>query len=258
MGKQNYRDAIEKDRQEVNALSNTGASRIAQRKAIKEKPKKTKSALLTTLFSLFILIPVSILIYVISFYEPDDTLTASPSSDQVSLESPNPDAPLVPVVAGEENSEEAAAAAEKAKAAKEAEAKAAEEAEAKAAEEAEAKEAAEKEAADQQAQLDEEKAAAEKEQAQKEAAQAEAEKERQLAEAERLKEQAAAEQKEQEAPAAPVAASKTHTVQSGETLYRIAVNTYGGAGASAGVEKIKAANGLSSNEITVGSTLVLP
>lgn len=246
MGKQNYRDAIEKDRQEVSVLGNAAASRIAQRKAVKEKPKKTKSALLTTLFFLFILIPVSILIYVAFFYEPNDTLTANPSSDQVSLESPIPDAPLVPVVTEEEDSEELAAA-EEAKA----------EEEAKVAEAAEAKEAAEKEAADKLAQQEAEKTAAAKEQAQKEAAQAEAEKERQRAEAERQKEQAAAEQKE-EAPAAPVAASKTHTVQSGETLYRIAVNTYGSAGASAGVEKIKAANGLNSNEITVGSTLVLP
>jgi colicin import membrane protein len=249
MGKQNYRDAIEKDRQEVSVLGNAAASRIAQRKAVKEKPKKTKSALLTTLFFLFILIPVSILIYVAFFYEPDDTLTANPSSDEVSLESPIPDAPLVPVVTEEEDSEESAKAEE----AKAAEAK----------EEAEAKEAAEKEAADKLAQQEAEKTAAareqaQKEQAQKEAAQAEAEKERQRAEAERQKEQAAAEQKKQETPAAPVAASKTHTVQSGETLYRIAVNTYGSAGASAGVEKIKAANGLNSNEITVGSTLVLP
>lgn len=249
MGKQNYRDAIEKDRQEVSVLGNAAASRIAQRKAVKEKPKKTKSALLTTLFFLFILIPVSILIYVAFFYEPNDTLTANPSSDEVSLESPIPDAPLVPVVTEEEDSEESAEAEE----AKASEAK----------EEAEAKEAAEKEAADKLAQQEAEKTAAAKEQAQKEqaekeAAQAEAEKERQRAEAERQKEQAAAEQKKQETPAAPVAASKTHTVQSGETLYRIAVNTYGSAGASAGVEKIKAANGLNSNEITVGSTLVLP
>ncbi|MDN3450421.1 LysM peptidoglycan-binding domain-containing protein [Planococcus sp. APC 3906] len=247
MGKQNYRDAIEKDRQEVSVLGNAAASRIAQRKAVKEKPKKTKSALLTTLFFLFILIPVSILIYVAFFYEPNDTLTANPSSDQVSLESPIPDAPLVPVVTEEEDSEESAAAE-----------KAAEEKE-----EAAEKEATEKEAADKLAQQEAEKTAAAKEQAQKEqaekeAAQAEAEKERQRAEAERQKEQAAAEQKKQETPAAPVAASKTHTVQSGETLYRIAVNTYGSAGASAGVEKIKAANGLNSNEITVGSTLVLP
>lgn len=252
MGKQNYRDAIEKDRQEVSVLGNAAASRIAQRKAVKEKPKKTKSALLTTLFFLFILIPVSILIYVAFFYEPNDTLTANPSSDQVSLESPIPDAPLVPVVTEEEDSEESAAA-EKAEAAKAAEEK----------EEAAEKEATEKEAADKLAQQEAEKTAAakeqaQKEQAQKEAAQAEAEKERQRAEAERQKEQAAAEQKKQETPAAPVAASKTHTVQSGETLYRIAVNTYGSAGASAGVEKIKAANGLNSNEITVGSTLVLP
>lgn len=249
MGKQNYRDAIEKDRQEVSVLGNAAASRIAQRKAVKEKPKKTKSALLTTLFFLFILIPVSILIYVAFFYEPNDLLTANPSSDEVSLESPIPDAPLVPVVTEEEDSEESADAEE----AKAAEAK----------EEAEAKEAAEKEAADKLAQQEAEKTAAakeqaQKEQAQKEAAQAEAEKERQRAEAERQKEQAAAEQKKEEAPAAPVTASKTHTVQSGETLYRIAVNTYGSAGASAGVEKIKAANGLNSNEITVGSTLVLP
>ena len=247
MGKQNYRDAIEKDRQEVSVLGNAAASRIAQRKAVKEKPKKTKSALLTTLFFLFILIPVSILIYVAFFYEPNDTLTANPSSDQVSLESPIPDAPLVPVVTEEEDSEESAAAE-----------KAAEEKE-----EAAEKEATEKEAADKLAQQEAEKTAAAKEQAQKEqaekeAAQAQAEKERQRAEAERQKEQAAAEQKKQETPAAPVAASKTHTVQSGETLYRIAVNTYGSAGASAGVEKIKAANGLNSNEITVGSTLVLP
>ncbi|WP_397443538.1 LysM peptidoglycan-binding domain-containing protein [Planococcus sp. 107-1] len=56
----------------------------------------------------------------------------------------------------------------------------------------------------------------------------------------------------------PPASSKSHTVQAGETLYRIAVNTYGAAGASAGVEKIKQANGLPSNEISVGQTLVLP
>ncbi|HSP22206.1 MAG TPA: LysM peptidoglycan-binding domain-containing protein [Planococcus sp. (in: firmicutes)] len=256
MGKQNYRDAIEKDRQEVSVLGNAAASRIAQRKAVKEKPKKTKSVLLTTLFFLFILIPVSILIYVAFFYEPNDTLTASPSSDEVSLESPTPDAPLVPVVTEEQEAEEKAAA-EKAEAAQAAEAK----------EAAEAKAAAEKEAADKLAQQEADKANADKEAAQKAAAQAEAEKERQRADAERQKQQADAERqkqqadaekKKQEAPSTPVAASKTHTVQSGETLYRIAVNTYGSTGASAGVEKIKAANGLNSNEITVGSTLVLP
>ncbi len=223
MGTQNYRDGIGKDRSEESGSDKAAASRIAQRKAVQEQPKKTKSFLLTSLFFLFILIPVSILIYVAFFYEPNDVLTTSPSSNEVSMESTIPDAPLVPVIAEEENAEAEAEAAA-------------------------AKEAAEKQAAEAASKKEAEKAAAEKEQAETKAAQAEAEKQ----------DAQAAEQPKQEAPPAPVAASKTHTVQAGETLYRIAVNTYGGAGATEGVEKIKAANGLTSNEITAGSTLVLP
>ncbi|HSI66360.1 MAG TPA: LysM peptidoglycan-binding domain-containing protein, partial [Planococcus sp. (in: firmicutes)] len=68
-----------------------------------------------------------------------------------------------------------------------------------------------------------------------------------------------AEKKAQEAQQQPPAPSeKTHVVQANETLYRIAVNNYGAAGAGAAVERIKQANGLSSNEISVGQTLVLP
>ena len=48
---------------------------------------------------------------------------------------------------------------------------------------------------------------------------------------------------------------KTHVVQPGETLYRIAMKYYNSPDA---VEQIKAANGLSSNEISSGQTLVLP
>lgn len=223
MGTQNYRDGIGKGRSEESGSDKAAVSRIAQRKAVQEQPKKTKSFLLTSLFFLFILIPVSILIYVAFFYEPNDVLTTSPSSNEVSMESTIPDAPLVPVIAEEENAEAEAEAAA-------------------------AKEAAEKQAAEAASKKEAEKAAAEKEQAETKTAQAEAEKQ----------DAQAAEQPEQEAPPAPVAASKTHTVQAGETLYRIAVNTYGGAGATEGVEKIKAANGLTSNEITAGSTLVLP
>ncbi|MDW0109101.1 LysM peptidoglycan-binding domain-containing protein [Sporosarcina aquimarina] len=50
-------------------------------------------------------------------------------------------------------------------------------------------------------------------------------------------------------------AAKKHTVGPNETLYRISVNYYG---SGAGVDKIKAANGLSSNSISVGQTLVIP
>ena len=49
--------------------------------------------------------------------------------------------------------------------------------------------------------------------------------------------------------------SRTHIVKENETLYRIAVNYYKDGNA---VEKIKSANGLSSNEISVGQKLVLP
>lgn len=254
MGKQDYREAIEKGRQEITVHSNSAPSRRVYRKTTKEKPKKNKSILLPTLFFLFILIPVTILIYVAAFYEPDDTLTASSVNNEVSLESQSPETPEVPVASDEDEAtdeQEPAAdpeaaqqqAAEKAAAEKAAEEKAAAE-----------KVAAEKAAAEKAAAQRE---AAAKEQAQKEAAaKAQAQREREQAEAKRQQEKATAEQKKEQEEKAST--SKTHTVQAGETLYRIAVNNYGASGASAGVEKIKQANGLSSNEITVGATLILP
>lgn len=50
-------------------------------------------------------------------------------------------------------------------------------------------------------------------------------------------------------------ASKSHTVASNENLYRISLKYYGN---GSGVAKIKSANGLSSDEISVGQTLVIP
>ena len=58
----------------------------------------------------------------------------------------------------------------------------------------------------------------------------------------------------EEQPAQP-ASSKTHVVQPGETLYRIAMNYYNSPDA---IEKIKSANGLSSNSISTGQTIILP
>ncbi|MGC9268213.1 LysM peptidoglycan-binding domain-containing protein, partial [Listeria ivanovii] len=54
------------------------------------------------------------------------------------------------------------------------------------------------------------------------------------------------------------AAGGSHTVQAGETLYGIARSAYGSAGAAAGVEKIKQANGLGSNDVPVGTVLTIP
>lgn len=62
-------------------------------------------------------------------------------------------------------------------------------------------------------------------------------------------EQPKVEQPKQETP------SKTHIVKENETLYRIAINYYNDPNA---VEKIKSANGLSSNAIAAGQKLILP
>lgn len=254
MDKQNYRESVEKDRQEIAVERNSAPSRRAQRNATKEKPKKRKNMLLPALFFIFILIPVTILIYVAFLFEPDDTLPTNEAANEVSVESGSA-SPETAVVPGDDDDQEEAADEEQAAADKQAK------------EDAAAKEAAEKAAAEkaQAEKVQAEKVQAEKAQAEKEAAaKVQAEKEAAAkaqaeAEAKRQQEAAAAKQKEAEKEAQTSPPSqKTHTVQSGETLYRIAVNTYGAAGASAGVEKIKQANGLGSNEISVGQTLVLP
>lgn len=53
----------------------------------------------------------------------------------------------------------------------------------------------------------------------------------------------------------PKPTSKTHKVGSNENLYRISLKYYN---SGDGVNKIKQANGLSSNEIVVGQTLIIP
>ncbi|MDU4967909.1 MAG: LysM peptidoglycan-binding domain-containing protein, partial [Staphylococcus epidermidis] len=50
---------------------------------------------------------------------------------------------------------------------------------------------------------------------------------------------------------------QSHTVYGQENLYRIAIQYYG-EGTQANVDKIKRANGLSSNNIHNGQTLVIP
>ncbi|MCM3742997.1 LysM peptidoglycan-binding domain-containing protein [Sporosarcina luteola] len=49
--------------------------------------------------------------------------------------------------------------------------------------------------------------------------------------------------------------ARTHTVAANETLYRISMKYYG---SDTGIDKIKKANGLSSNEIMVGQKLIIP
>ncbi|EHD1578146.1 LysM peptidoglycan-binding domain-containing protein [Listeria monocytogenes] len=128
----------------------------------------------------------------------------------------------------------------------------------------------------------EEKAAAEKAAEEKKAAEAKAEADKKKQEEEAVK--AANERKEKEAAEEKAAAEKaaadkaaaekaaqqkanestqkkaggSHTVKAGDTLYSIARSAYGQAGAAAGVEKIKQANGLGSNNVPVGTVLTIP
>ncbi|QBP41360.1 LysM peptidoglycan-binding domain-containing protein [Paenisporosarcina antarctica] len=76
-------------------------------------------------------------------------------------------------------------------------------------------------------------------------------KEEKLSEEQPKEDTPAVEQPKEETPQI----AKTHVVQPGETLYRIAMNYYNSADA---VEKIKSANGLTSNSISTGQALVLP
>ncbi|ODE28343.1 peptidoglycan-binding protein LysM [Listeria monocytogenes] len=100
----------------------------------------------------------------------------------------------------------------------------------------------------------EEKAAAEKAAEEKKAAAEKAEADKKKQEEDAVK--AANAKKEQEA--SQQKAGGSHTVKAGDTLYSIARSTYGQAGAAAGVEKIKQANGLGSDNVPVGTVLTIP
>lgn len=250
MGNDNYHESMEKNRQE---LSQERMAELTRRARQMPKPK-SRGLLLPSLFFIFILIPVTLLIYVAFYYEPDDTLTAKTNENEVSFElnsQPPSDSTVLAATEGQEEDE------------KENEKKS-----------SQAKEAAEQKELKEKAREREEKAAAKekeqavaKEQAEKKAqetalAEQKAREEAEAKEKAKAEQQALAEEKEkeqqQEQEETPTAGGKTVTVQSSETLYRIAVNNYGASGAAAAVEKIKQANGLASNDISPGQTLILP
>ena len=127
--------------------------------------------------------------------------------------------------------------------------------------EMETNEAAKKQEEKQEQQEADKEAEQAKLEAEKKAAEEEAKKAAQLEAAKKAEQEAAAkkaaEQKaaEEAAKKQQQASAKSHTVQPGDNLYRIAMKYYGDPGA---VEKIRAANGLTSDSIETGRTLVLP
>lgn len=245
MGNDNYHESMEKNRQE---LSQERMAELTRRARQMPKPK-SRGLLLPSLFFIFILIPVTLLIYVAFYYEPDDTLTAKTNENEVSFElnSQPPSDSTVLAAADDEQEDEKQQETKSAKAKEAAEQKALKE---------KAREREEQAAAD----AKEKEQAAAKEQAEKKAQETAAAEQKAREEAD-AKAKAEAEQRAQESEEkeeTPTAGGKTVTVQSSETLYRIAVNNYGASGAAAAVEKIKQANGLASNAISPGQTLILP
>ncbi|MFP3321948.1 LysM peptidoglycan-binding domain-containing protein [Planococcus sp. SIMBA_160] len=245
MGNDNYHESMEKNRQE---LSQERMAELTRRARQMPKPK-SRGLLLPSLFFIFILIPVTLLIYVAFYYEPDDTLTAKTNENEVSFElnSQPPSDSTVLAAAGDQQDDEKQQEDKSAKAKEEAEQKALKE-KAREREEQAAAKAKEKEqaAAEEQAEKKAQETALAEQKAREEAeAKAKAEAEQRA-------------QAEEEQEETPTAGGKTVTVQSSETLYRIAVNNYGASGAAAAVEKIKQANGLATNDISPGQTLILP
>lgn len=222
MAKEDYREKVEEHRQEIDLHNESGAkiSRVARNR--KGNAKKQKNPLMKILVVVFIFIPLSILGYVLFIFDPGtkatDTTKANDNDQLVEIQKQDPNESKV-VDSDNEADEKNDAQADDA------------EKERLAAEKAKAAEAQK---------LEDEKKAKEAEEAQKVAAQKAKELEaKKKAEAERAK-----------------AARTTHTVQSTDNLYRIALKYYGD-GSPANIEKIKAANNLTSDSISAGQVLVI-
>lgn len=236
MAKEDYREKVEEHRQEIDLHNESGstASRVSRHR--KKSVKKQSNPMMTVLTIVLIFIPLTILGYVWLFYEPNTSAKESASGggqeSLVEIQKQNPQAPASINSDDDEDKEETndEKATDNAKVDDEKAEKerlAAEEA--KKAEEKLAKARAEKDAAE----------AKKAEEAQKVAA----------AKAKEL-------EKKKKAQEAAKAEQKTHTVSSSDNLYRIALKYYGN-GSSAYIEKIKAANNLSSDSITAGQVLVI-
>ena len=222
MTKEDYREKIEEDRQEIEM---EGFQSRASRS--KRKGKKRKNPLISSLLVIFIFIPTLVLLYVNFLYEPASPVeTVEENNEVVKVEKNDPTAQAAPAEDDEEDKEEQDASSDSTEDISEEKQK-----ELAAAQEAAAAEAAK---------IAEQKA---KEEAAKKAAE------------QKAKEEAAKKAAEEKAKQEAAKPKRTHTVQSNETLYRIAMKYYNDPSA---VEKIKKANGMSSESIQVGQTLVLP
>lgn len=246
MSKDDYKDKFEEHRQNIDGAEEETTQKMSRTERYRgekgDKPQKKKRHLMEYLSITFILILLSILIFVALFYEPGKDVKQV-VNDEDEVEVVKDAEPAKKEDADKEKEEQEALAKKKAEEAQKAE------------EERKAKEQQEKQAAEQaeQARKAEEERKAQAAEAARQAEQArQAEAARQ---AEQQKAQQQQQQQQQQKPQTPQV--RTHTVQAGETLYRIGVNYYG-SGDESVLQKIRAANGLSSNTIQVGQQIKLP
>ncbi|MFL0581731.1 LysM peptidoglycan-binding domain-containing protein [Solibacillus silvestris] len=236
MTKEDYREKVEEHRQEIDLHNESGTkmSRVSRHR--KKSGKKQTNPMMTVLTVVLIFIPLVILAYVWLIYEPNTSASENVNADKkddLVVEIQKQDPKTQPSATNddeekEEKKDDNTAEVDEAKAKAEKEKLAAEE----------AKKA--------EARIAKEKAAKEAEEIKK---------------AEEAQKVAAAKAKEQEAKKkaaqeAAKAQQKTHTVQSTDNLYRIALKYYGN-GSPENVNKIKAANNLSSDSIATGQVLVI-
>lgn len=217
-------------------------SRVDLHRKNKTPKKHSRFSLINVLLVLFTLIPIGIFAFVIiSLNTSKEPITPKAEDEGFQFETiEKPDQGGVAIVDKDKEKEDKKKAEEEEK-----KKKAALEKDKKAEEEKKAEEARQKEEEARKIEAQRQEEARQQEIArQKEQERQQAEKEKQEAEAN--KNQNNGNQQ---------AGGKTHTVAPGETLYRISVNYYQ---TGDGVEKIKQANGLSSNSISVGQKLVIP
>ena len=200
MNQDDYQKKIDEHRQSIGQDDESNEMRRS-RSTNKKPKKKSKNLLIPTVFCIFILIPVSIFIYVQFFYEADPNKAEVVKNDTIHVETQT-------INNGTEKDE----------------------------------------TTEEEVETPVETAPEKTEQPAEEPAEVVTEEPK----VEEPKQEPVVVEKTEPTE---VTSSKSHIVKENETLYRIAVNYYNDPTA---VEKIKSANGLTSNEIAVGQRLVLP
>ena len=222
MKNDDYKTDFEEHRKEIGLDDGHEASKLPSRSELHRKGrkpnKKSSHTTINVILGLFTLIPVLILVYIISDFYTPGDRTSAKGGDTGTLFEMNSEKPVENTAVADKDDEKKATSKEDEKSAEKTEAEA--------------------------------KAKAEEKPVSKPVVNVNPTPEKKP----EVKVEPKPEKKPEEKPESkPV--SKTHTVGGNENLYRISLKYYGN---GEGVEKIKSANGLSSNEIGVGQKLVIP